>query len=340
MDDAALLARTIQAETEALLQRQRRSGFEYRFRAGLGRPVELSDEALTCEPTLEVAARPPRGLGVGARPSAPLPAVRAAARGREPPAHHPDAYAAALRRGDADSKLGDYDPKAVLEHDHRALVESVAQLRMDASRARHEAERLGLREREADAELAGIRYEDEVSSEHSAWRGTIQAFRERISGFRASLEDVEAYGATLRHVLLRDLADRVAHQATLEALEAGLRAQRGEAERHTALLLLVLRSRDAELGELTRVRAEARRFLALLDGKLEARRVEVQARQEKARWRRRALEAERAMRARAEGELTAEGERALIDAARNQAREVGGWVCVGGGGRRRRERGG
>lgn len=48
----------------------------------------------------------------------------------------------------------------------------------------------------------------------------------------------------------------------------------------------------------------------------------MQARQEKARWERRALLAERVMRARAEGELTAEQERAMIAAARSQAGEV------------------
>lgn len=321
MDDPIVLARAIQAETNALLQRQRRSGFEYRFRAGVGRPVELSDAALTSEPVLDVAARQRPSSSDAAATVSCLPSIKHLA-GPDPSLSHRDVYSTALRGTETDTKLGDYDPKAVLIHDHRALVESVAQLRMDASRARHDTERLELRARDAESELSGIRYEDEVSSGHTVWRETIQSFRGRIVGFRGRLEEVEAYGETLKHVLTRDLADRVAHQATLDALEAGLCAQRSEAERHVALLLVVLRSRDAEQAELGRVRAEAQRYLDQLDGKLEARRVEVQARQEKARWRRRAIAAERAMRARAEGELTAEQERAMIDAARSQAREV------------------
>ena len=317
MEDATAVSRSIQAETQALQRKQRRSGHEYRFRAGMGRPLELSDAALTCEPTLEIAVGPTRATGKLEGPVGVI-AQRGSSRSKRV-----DVYANALRGGDADAKLGDYDPKAVLAHDHRALVESVAQVRTDASRARHDAECLGLRLREAEAELAGIRYEDEISSEQATWRVSIQELRERITDFRGRLDEVEAYGATLRHMLLRDLAERVVHQSTLSALEEGLRVQHAEAARQTALLLVVHRSRDSELAELGRVRAEARRFLALLDGKLEARRVEVQARQEKARWRRRKLEAERVMHAQAEGELTAEQERAMIEAARDQSREVG-----------------
>lgn len=271
MDDAVIVARSIQAETTALLQRQRRSGLEYRFRVGMGRPVELSDAALTCEPSIESSFRS-RPLGPSVS-GAPLPSLVASKSSETARSMH----STALRIGDVGVKLGDYDPKAVLAHDHRALVESVAQLRADASRARHDTERLKLRAREADAELAGIRYEDEVSSEHASWRGAVADFRSRIGTFRARLEEVEAYGITLRHMLSRDSNDSIAHKVTLEALEAGLRAQRSEAERHKALLLLVVHSRDAETTELSRVRHEARRFIALLDGKLESRRVEVQA---------------------------------------------------------------
>ncbi len=347
MDETTALFVTVKAETESLLQKQRRNGLEYRFKDGVGRPVVLTKSQLTAaEPTLDA----PTSRSAGGRDTArSAGGARARVQSGGPP--RADTFSSALKSADSAAvRLTDYDPKQIMVRDHRLLVESVAQLRAEASRTHHESERLALKSREADAELAKIKNEDavgeggyifsirrciftlfyttQVADEHAAWRQTMRAYKVRTEVQHEQLREVEAYHATLQHMLSRGLRDRVLQQSTLSALEEGLRVHEREEAMHANVLQQVIRSRDTELGELGRVRAETARFLSVLDAKLEARRVEVKSRQDKARWRLMKLASERAMKSKAEGELTAEEERAMITTAQNLAQDAAALVAA------------
>jgi hypothetical protein len=320
MDKARGLFEAVTAETIMLQHKQRRNGLDYHFKTGVARPIILNETSMKLvEGTLPVSSAvpvrklAPRSAGVR-ESSGPRRATlggAASARVEHPPA---------LESADSDTgRLSDYDPRKVMMREHRALIESVAQLRSEASRTHHEAERLTLKVREAEAELAKIKNEDAVADEHAAWRLTMRKYKMRTGDLRKQLSDHEVYHSTLQHMLQRCRRDRVLQQSTLAALEDALHVHEREASLHAALLQQVLRSRDVELVELGRVRAETARFLSALDAKLEARRIEVKSRQEKAFRRLAKLEAERLMKSKAEGELSAEGERAMINVAQGLA---------------------
>ena len=79
--------------------------------------------------------------------------------------------------------------------------------------------------------------------------------------------------------------EKVAQLGAMRAFEDALRVHGHELELSQALLATVYKSREAESLELSRMRVDVKKQLSALDAKLEGRRLEVKARQDKARWR-------------------------------------------------------
>lgn len=136
------------------------------------------------------------------------------------------------------------------------------------------------------------------------------------------LEESEQTQSTLAHMLKRSQDEKLAHLATLKAFEDSIRVHRNEQELAEGVLRQVQKSRDEETAELHKMQLEVRKHLALLDRKLEGRRLEVRARQEKAKWRLVKLQEEMQLKAQAEGDLTEEEERAMIEKAKNLSQEA------------------
>ena len=76
-------------------------------------------------------------------------------------------------------------------------------------------------------------------------------------------------------MLKRSQDEKLAHLATLKAFEDSIRVHRNEQELSENVLRQVQKSRDEETVELHKMQLEVRKHLALLDRKLEGRRLEV-----------------------------------------------------------------
>jgi len=123
-------------------------------------------------------------------------------------------------------------------------------------------------------------------------------------------------------MLKRSQDEKLAHLGTLKAFEDSIRVHRSEQELSEGVLRQVQKSRDEETSELHKMQLEVRKHLALLDRKLEGRRLEVRARQEKAKWRLAKLQEEMQLKAQAEGDMTEAEEREMIEKAKNLQQEA------------------
>jgi hypothetical protein len=144
----------------------------------------------------------------------------------------------------------------------------------------------------------------------------------RTEQLAQQLEEAEQTQSTLSHMLKRSQDEKLSHLATLKAFEDSIRVHRNEQELSEGVLRQVQKSRDEETSELHKMQLEVRKHLALLDRKLEARRLEVRARQEKAKWRLAKLQEEMQLKAQAEGDMTEAEEREMIEKAKNLQQEA------------------
>lgn len=144
----------------------------------------------------------------------------------------------------------------------------------------------------------------------------------RIVHLDSSLEDTEAYQRTLGHMIKRGQEEKLSHLATLKAFEDAIRVHRHELELSEGVLRQVNKSRDDEITQLHKMQADVKKYLVQLDRKLESRRQEVKVSRDKAMDRMRKMRAEAAMKAEAEGDLTAEQERQLVETHKNQVHEA------------------
>ena len=218
-------------------------------------------------------------------------AAAATASGNKPGRGGPDmvsptaSAASAAAAKSAVMNLSDYDPKAVAQKEHDALLQQVTDLREEASNLRHQVEVAKASYEDLTMTLVQLSHEDDIELEQVEGVRQMEAETGRVRRLEAELRDAEAYQKTLQFMLSRHQKDKLTNLATLRAFEDALRVHKHELELQDNILRTVNKSRDAEVAELSKARVEVTKQLAALDVKLEARRVEVKARQEKARQR-------------------------------------------------------
>lgn len=101
----------------------------------------------------------------------------------------------------------------------------------------------------------------------------------------------------------------------MQAYESAITVHKDEFDMAENVLRQVKKSKNNELAALTKMQNEIKAHLASLDEKLEMRRMETEYRKERAIWRERKILAEIEARAKANGDLTVEGEEQLRKAA-------------------------
>ena len=304
IDATVELSSSLRGETDALLRKQRRKGVEYRFREGTRRPSLLLETA--------TSSSSQAGGGAGADPFAPLAengrvgspdrggsSPTAGGSGRPatsgllaPGAASGTTTLLAATTSTTTTKVGGgggggggggsggmsldaYDPKEVAAKEERLLQEVVARLRVESSRARHAVE---TKQRQFDAlqsELLKLKFEDDVSVERDDGLRAMAEEKDRIAAQQAEYDATLQYEKTLAHMLDRAQRDKLSQLAALRSFEDALRVHKHELELSESLLRTVHKSRDAEVAELARMRADVKKQLHVLDGKLEARRLEV-----------------------------------------------------------------
>jgi len=218
--------------------------------------------------------------------------------------------------------LDAYDPKEQAAKEQAALVDVVSKMRSEASLLYADVGALTRRYDAARASLEALQYEDDVDSERARGLAKMRDVKERVKFLTLSVDDAEHYSRVLAHVVKRLSEDKLAHLGKMKAFEDALRVQRAELELCQEVQRTVFKSRDEELVELARLQAEVKKQVAALDRKLEARRQEVKTRQDKAKWRIAKLAEELSLKAQAEGDLTEEEERAMIEKAKNLSSEA------------------
>jgi hypothetical protein len=220
------------------------------------------------------------------------------------------------------ANLDEYDPKEQAEKEREALVATVTAMRAEASKLTVDVGELQRRYETAKIDLAQLAYEDDVDSDRQAGLKKMAEVKAKTEQLAQLLEDTEQNHSTLAHMLKRSQDEKLAELATLKAFEDSIRVHRVEQELAEGVLRQVQKSRDEELVEFHKMQVEVRKHLANLDRKLEARRLEVRTRQEKAKWRIAKLQEEMQLKAQAEGDLTEEEERAMIEKAKNLSQEA------------------
>lgn len=195
-------------------------------------------------------------------------------------------------------------------------------MRSEASKLTVEVGELQRRYETAKIDLAQLAYEDDVDTDRQAGLKKMSEVKAKTEQLAQQLEETEQNHSTLAHMLRRSQDEKLAELATLKAFEDSIRVHRVEQELSEGVLRQVQKSRDEELVEFHKMQVEVRKHLANLDRKLEARRLEVRTRQEKAKWRIAKLQEEMQLKAQAEGDLTEEEERAMIEKAKNLSQEA------------------
>ena len=286
------LAASLRGETESLLKKQRRKGADYRFREGIGRPVLQGEEGAASDGSTPGADDPfastdsvRQGGGVaGANTSL----------SHQQQQQQQQAPSAGAKSGTTSSGTGQastglsleaYDPREVAAREERLLQDTVAKLRLEASRVHHAAE---TKQKEYDAlqsELVKLKHEDDVALEREDAMREMAAEKERIASIQAEYDATTLYEKTLGHMLGRAQRDKLAQLEALRSFEDAIKVHKHELELAEGMRRTVHKSRDTEVAELAKMRGDVKEQLRLLDVKLEARRMEVKARQEKAKWR-------------------------------------------------------
>lgn len=290
--------KSLTEETEMMLRRQRQKGADYKFREGPGRPHILDING-------DISSADPVSMGATAKPSSPKKDATVAP-------------GTAVQPGNLD----DYDPKVQAEREREALVAFVSAKRTDASRLQAEVHELTKKYENLRIDLAQLAYTDDVDSERQIGLKKMSDLKTRIQNLDVSLEDTEAYQRTLGHMIKRGQEEKLSHLATLKAFEDAIRVHRNELELSEGVLRQVNKSRDDEIAQLHKMQLDVKKYLIQLDRKLEARRQEVKVSRDKAMDRMRKMRAEAAMKAEAEGDLTAEQERQLVETHKNQVHEA------------------
>lgn len=278
-------------ETDDLMRRQRQKGAEYKFREGPGRPrLALDGDA---SPVASAASAKDETMKAGATASA-----------------------------NNASSLDNYDPNEQAAREQKALVDTVSRMRAEASHLAADVATLTQKYDSMKASLEQLAYQDDVDTERRQGLNKMRDLKARIHFLTLSLEDAEHYSKVLTHMTKRLTDEKLSKIATMKAFEDALRVHKNELELVQDVQRSAIKSRDEEMAELVRLQAEVRRQVANLDRKLEARRLEVKVRQEKAKWRLTKLQEEMSLKAQAEGDLTEEEERAMIAKAQNLSQEA------------------
>jgi hypothetical protein len=190
-------------------------------------------------------------------------------------------------------------------------------MRAEASKLSTDVGTLGKRYETLKLHLGQLAYEDTVDEDRDAGLRRKDSLTARLAHVKTALSETEQYSLTLNHMRNRSDSIKISQMAQLQAFEDAIAVNVSEAELAEGVLRTVNKARDEELKALAALHADLRNAISTLDKKLEARRLEVKSRQERAHFRLAKLQEELALKAQAEGDMTEEEERAMIEKAKN-----------------------
>ena len=194
-------------------------------------------------------------------------------------------------------------------------------MRAEASHLAADCKELNARYEALKLAQKQLAYEDTVDEDRNAGLEAMKALKAKQTAIEVQLGETELYSKTLVHMLRRSEEEKLSEMAALKAFEDSLAVHRAELDLADGVLRQVNKARDEEQQALAKLHTDLRKEMATLDKKLEARRQEVKVRQDKARWRMAKAAEEAALKNAAQGMLTEDQERAMIERAKNLTAE-------------------
>jgi hypothetical protein len=233
----------LQDETAKLLRKQRQRGEEYRFKPSKERPnFQSTIFSLPQEPTLKATIKD---------------------------VDHQ------IKEANNASDLLSYDPKRILEEERVKLLEEIVQLRKEASKVHQTKRGLEKQLEEAKLTLHHIQAEDSIEKDIEEGTKIIRRERTKLQQIEKELFDTHCYSDILEQMRKRASDLHLSNLKMLHTYDEGIKVHQQELDLLKGLHIEVIKSRDSEVIELSRMQEKAAAELAAMDAKLEERRKEV-----------------------------------------------------------------